>query len=149
MELPDVPQHRLFAALQEDHAKLEERCRALLEEMRAGEAPSRSAEWTRFEEALVAHFEAEEKYLLPAFAAERPDEAEWIRRDHARIRSLVNRLGVGIDLHTVRERTVRELVQSLREHAEREEASFYATAERMADERVRRSVIEQLRGSLL
>lgn len=149
MDRKEMSRHELFAALQEDHAKLEERCHALLEEMRAGDAPSRSAEWTRFEQALVAHFDAEEKHLLPAFAAEHADEAAWIREDHARIRSLVARLGVGIDLHTVRERTVRDLVQALREHAEREEASFYEVAERTADERVRRSVIEQLRGSLL
>lgn len=136
--------HDLHDALVADHAKLERRFEAMLEEMHAGAARDQSAEWTRFEEALLGHFDAEEQHLLPIFEAHDPDAADAIRRDHEQIRARLRDLGIGVDLRTVREQSVRELVQMLRDHAAREE-TLYRFADSQADEQATKSVLERLR----
>lgn len=138
---------KLRDALTADHEALEERFDAMLEEMRAGTERDQSAEFTRFEEALLSHFDAEEKHLLPIFEAHDPDLAAVIRNEHDEIRRRLRELGIGVDLRTVREETFRELVQLLRDHAAREE-TFYHFANRAASEDIVKRVIDRLRGRL-
>lgn len=137
--------HELHTALHADHEKLEARFEALLEEMRAGTARSQSNEWTHFEEALFSHFDAEEKYLLPIFEAHDPDAATAVRNEHEAIRAKIRELGIGVDLRNVREQSVRELVQMLRDHAAREE-KLYSFADREAGTDIVQRVLERLRG---
>lgn len=136
--------HKLHDALTSDHAKLEGRFDAILEEMQSGNAPGQTAEWTQFEEAVLSHFDAEEKYLLPIFEAHDPDSATVIRNEHEEIRKAIRELGLGVDLRTVREQTVRELVQKLRAHAAHEE-KLYRFADREASDDIARSVLDRLR----
>ncbi len=51
----------------------------------------------------MRHMEVEERFLLPLIEASERAEVERIRSEHARIRDGVAELGLGIDLHSVRE----------------------------------------------
>jgi hypothetical protein len=70
----------------------------------------------------------EERELLPDFQRLDPTETAWILQDHRRIRTLLTEMGIAIHLHLLREASVEEFVSSLRNHASREERSFYRWA---------------------
>jgi hypothetical protein len=86
--------------------------------------------WRSFEGQVLAHIQAEEDAILPAYAQAAPEAAAGIRADHQRLRELLARLGVEIDLHEIRLRTVKAMLESLRDHADREDRSMYPWAQR-------------------
>ena len=92
------------------------------------------ARWRRFESALEAHFLAEEELLLPRYAEVAPAETERLRADHGRIRQRIAQLGVDVELHQVRAGAIRILIDELRRHAFREEATLYRWAAGWLDE---------------
>jgi hemerythrin len=87
--------------------------------------------WDRFASDVASHFDFEESTIFPAFAER--DEAsralvQRLRDEHADFRSGIERLGIQLQFHEVPTAAVRELVEALRGHAEREDASVYAWA---------------------
>lgn len=86
--------------------------------------------WTRFENAVFAHFEAEEKHLFPALGATHPTEVELLRTQHEQLRKRLLELDVEVDLHLIRHPTVLSIVRELREHASLEERTVYPWADR-------------------
>jgi hemerythrin superfamily protein len=119
--------HDLMA---EDHAHLEILFDAMVREARCDDPPALRARWARFEAELTDHLNLEESQILPAFATEYPGEARAILEEHGRIRSLLNDLGVELELHCLRSERVSTFIDYLREHAHREEKLLYPWANR-------------------
>lgn len=138
----------LFATMHEDHERLDALIEKLLDPVHANDAEAIDRVWGDFEHGLLAHLEAEEHHLLPALERVDTAEAASIRSDHATLRRLVAEVGAGVELHVVREHTVRRLMQFLRAHAAMEEHSLYRWAERGAPAASKASVVERLREAL-
>jgi len=117
--------------LPDHHEQMERACLILLGDTYADDPRALIAGWRRFEHLVEAHFGAEEELLLPAYAHLAPAAAAAIRDDHDRIRGLMARLGVEVELHIVRADTIGELVAELRAHTLREDASLYQWAARL------------------
>ena len=115
------------------HVHLDESIRRLLLRVHAGDAADVVALWREVEREIREHMDAEETDMLPRFAEVYPAEAAWVLEDHRRIRALLDEIGYGIELHVVREPTIRALAERLRSHAEREEAGFYRFDEHGAE----------------
>ena len=120
--------------LLDDHAALDASFDALLAAMHGGDAAACQASWSRFEQGLLAHMDAEEVFLLPAFERIDPAETIAIRQEHATLRHLLADMGVRLELHAVREEHVKRMVETLRGHARREELVLYRWAENVAPE---------------
>jgi Hemerythrin HHE cation binding domain len=97
--------------------------------------------WTELDHELLAHMEAEERFVLPAFARIDRDEAVAILREHGRIRELLLELGIAVDLHYIRFERSREFIETLRAHAAREDRLLY----RWADQKLDPSLVEATR----
>lgn len=110
-------------------------CDDLINRAESGDWHECDAVWDEFGRVLEAHMGLEEATLLPAFEAEGPEQAflvDRIRREHQDIRLTVERLGVAVQVHTLRADDVRELVDRLRRHAALEDESLYRWADRTA-----------------
>ena len=135
----------LMTALRADHACLEASFRRVLAALRVGEADITRATWQQMEEELEEHMKAEEEYILPAFERAFPHEAARVRSDHADIRRQLVQLGVELDLHALQSTTAEAFTTALREHAKREEGSFYDWASKELPQRERGLVLSRLR----
>jgi hemerythrin superfamily protein len=131
-------------AFHQDHQRLDAVFDELSNRMRANDVPAAREAWTVFEAGLLAHFEAEEKHMIPTFAKRDPVEAASLLADHAKLRSLLADLGVMLDLHALRDEKVTELVAFLRAHAAREEAALYRWSDGDLDEAPKASLVERL-----
>jgi len=108
------------------------------------------AAWAQLESMLLDHMHTEERFFFAHVADEHRDEVERLRAEHARIRSALAKIGVEIELHSLRKPEVEALSQLLREHAafenrtlyrwlaERDGARFQRAVERMLQNRLRR-----------
>jgi len=95
--------------------------------------------WTEFDHRLSAHMEAEERFVLPAFAHVDRTEALALIREHGDIRALMLELGVAVDLHQLRFEKARDLVDLLRSHSGREDNLLY----RWADQNLEVALVER------
>ena len=111
--------------LMRDHERLDALLGKLLETFLDGDPGDVRAMWTRFDAALSAHLEAEERQLLPLFARTHPAEAAGLLAEHAQLRRSLDDLGVSVDLHAVSLEAARAFVGELRAHARREDALLY------------------------
>jgi hemerythrin superfamily protein len=114
--------------LDDHHRRLERTCSDLLADTYADDPRALCARWRQFEAELLDHMRAEEDVILPGYEQVAPEEARAIRNDHARLRELVQQLGVEVELHQIRLHTVRELLERLQRHAEREDSAMYPWA---------------------
>ncbi len=130
----------LEAALQEDHRKLDQLFEELLNFIHVGDTGAADTTWTRFEKELLGHLEAEEQWLLPVFEREDPKEATWIREEHEQIRADLAELGLGLEIHALREDVVERFVGRLRTHATREQQKLYGWAGKELPEMSKRSL---------
>lgn len=119
----------LCAAMRFDHERLEIGARHLLECVLYGRADVVERAFLRFRAEMMAHLEAERRYLLPAFEAERPDSAKRIRDDHVLIHALIATIGEQIARRSVMPAIVRKLVDALHANGQREIAELYPWAE--------------------
>lgn len=131
---PDDSMRRFMA---ESHQHLSELFVRVLAAASAN-APDLRELWDELDHGLLAHMEAEERFVLPRLARAHPDEAVEILREHGRIREQLLELGVAVDLHAIRLEQSRAFIETLRGHAEREDRLLY----RWADEQIERGVIE-------
>src|SRR5205809_312694 len=111
---------RLDQRFVDDHARLEALFCELLNAAEGVDQPTLQKAWAEFEDSLLTHLDAEERYLLPRFEHKAPDAVRAIRSEHTRIRKLIAELGVTTELHLLRKSVAEELVQTLRAHAARE-----------------------------
>lgn len=124
------PQRSLHTALMDDHRQLHRVSVELAEAARAGADASTIGEiWTRFTHALRRHFSTEEQIIFPLVRRTHPAEAIALLSQHDQIREQLDRLDVEVDLHVLREPSVRTLIADLEAHARREDLSLYQWAE--------------------
>lgn len=128
-----------------DHQELDALLARLSEDAQSCEREALQATWAAFEGRLIAHIDAEERFLLPLVETDNPREVAQTRRDHAQIRDLVAELRLAVELHTVREPDIRKLVKLLRSHARHEEAALYVLAGEKASVAVEHSISSTLK----
>lgn len=125
---PRVPDAGVRAAMMADHAGISTLFDDLVAAFRSGDRDEASAMFAQFEKRLEGHLALEDEFLLPALRAAHPEEAAALAEDHRRIRARLAELGVGVDLHLTRASWVNDFVDSLRAHAQREDALLYRWA---------------------
>jgi hypothetical protein len=116
---------RVLAA---DHDRLERMFQAVATRACGGDFQRLEPEWAAFQDALLSHLEAGDKYLMQVVAVGRPGEASDLLDEHARIRVDLLRLGFDFDRHCWSGERVGAFVAALRAHAEHEERAFYPDA---------------------
>ena len=136
---------RIRDELHADHVRLERLFSELVDTVEGADAPTIQDMWTRFESGLLAHFDAEERYILPLLERDHAAEVQGIEQEHDRLRRMVAELGVRADLHTLRKSVVDELVATLKAHAEREDRTLYPLADATLDEEAQHNLLEFLR----
>ena len=109
------------------HAQLDRELDRLIIAVEAGDPDIRTL-WDRVEGEILAHLDAEERFVLPSFARVDLAEAAQLLHEHGRIRELLMELGVAIDLHSARVAMCVGLVELLRAHADREQRFLYRWA---------------------
>lgn len=125
-----MPRHMnsIAAKLTKDHRELDAILRCLAQDAQAPVPGTLQATWSMFETKLIRHMQAEEYYLLPLLEASDPAEVARIRLEHAQIRDSLTELGLAVELHTVREANILELVELLEAHAKHENGALYRLA---------------------
>ena len=111
--------------LREDHHTLDALCEDIVNRVQSGDTAILDAGWSDLDAMLVEHMDFEERSLLPRFDAMDPEESARLRDEHADIRRRHAQLGVDIEIHAIREDTVREFLAALRAHAAREDRLFH------------------------
>ncbi|HET7539096.1 MAG TPA: hemerythrin domain-containing protein [Polyangiaceae bacterium] len=129
MTCHDEGMNSVAAQLTKDHQELHALLLCLAEDAKAPLPGTLQATWTTFEKRLLRHMETEEHCLLPLIELSDPAEFKRVRTEHARIRGLLTELGVAIELHTVREANISELIDLLEAHAKHENTTLYHMAE--------------------
>lgn len=119
----------------ESHEHLNELFGQLLDAL-ACSAPDARDLWTELDHGLLAHMEAEERFVLPAFARIDAQEALVLIHEHGKIREQLLELGVAVDLHCIRLEQSREFIATLRAHADREDKLLYRWADARLDARL-------------
>jgi hypothetical protein len=135
-------------AMRADHERMDALTEHLIARVRDGDYEEIAAAWNVFEHDFLAHLADEERELLPLFDRVEPHAAAQVRADHAHLRLLLERIGMEIELHALRETTVIELVHRLRKHATREEHTLYAWADAQLVPPARTSILDRLRAAL-
>ena len=113
------------ARLRLEHAAIDEALERLLRAYETGDQEVARTAFRDFDKHLTSHLAMEDELLLPAFADFDPDEAADIAAEHRTIRTKVDELVIGSDLHVTRLFAIRELAAALRAHAEREDRVLY------------------------
>jgi Hemerythrin HHE cation binding domain len=131
-----------------DHETLDALLVQLAEEAQDSDRPALQTTWNELESRLIAHINAEERFLLPLIEGDHPGEVAQTLREHCEIRDLIAELGLAIELHTAREPDIRRLVDLLRAHAKHEEAALYILAGDKASTTVEHSISSTLKAAV-
>jgi iron-sulfur cluster repair protein YtfE (RIC family) len=81
--------------------------------------------WIAFEENLLDHMAAEERYLFAVTAQAHRLEIEQLRTEHRRIRQAVLSLHVWLELNTLKKQAIDELHAELLTHGAHEERTLH------------------------
>ena len=127
-----------------DHRRLETLLERLLAAFEANDREDIAKLWTAFEAGLLMHLEAEEKHLIPALQKASERNARVLIQEHRHIRTRLEELGVGIDLHIVRLTVARDFIDELRAHAKNEDRMLYQWSDANLDEQQRAAVTTAL-----
>jgi hemerythrin superfamily protein len=128
----------------DDHRRVETGLERLLAVVAANYREDMSRLWTDFDAGLLAHLEAEEKYLIPALSRVCERDARVVVQEHRHIRTRLTELGTAVDLHLVQLSSVRNFIDELRAHAKSEDRLLYQWADGHLDEPGHTSVIDAL-----
>ncbi|HVY32258.1 MAG TPA: hemerythrin domain-containing protein [Polyangiaceae bacterium] len=118
----------IAAKLTNDHVELDALLRRLAQDAQAPVPGALQATWSELESKLIRHMQAEEQFLLPLLEASDAAEVARIRLEHAHIRDALTELGLAVELHTVREANILELIELLEAHAKHENGALYRLA---------------------
>lgn len=129
----------LYVYMTRSHDYLRELLQRLLAAM-AADAPDVRALWNQLDHGLLAHMEAEERFVLPAFARVDADEARALLREHGKLREELFELGIAVDLHYIRYDRSAAFFELLRRHAGREENLLY----RWAGEHIESPIVQAI-----
>jgi len=131
----------LYLYMTRSHAYLRELLDRVLAAMEANARDDVRTLWTELDHGLLAHMEAEERYVLPVFAHVDGDEARALLREHGLLREQLLELGIAVDLHYARYDRSQEFAELLGRHAGREEHLMY----RWADDRLAPETVERVK----
>ncbi|HTR50360.1 MAG TPA: hemerythrin domain-containing protein [Kofleriaceae bacterium] len=131
----------LYLYMTRSHDYLRKLLDRVLVAMEANARDDVRALWTELDHGLLAHMEAEERFVLPVFVHVDADEARALLREHGLLREQLLELGIAVDLHYVRYERSREFALLLERHAGREENLLY----RWADERLPPETVERVK----
>jgi hemerythrin superfamily protein len=133
---------RLFAA--ERHRELASAVLELTSTALSEDPHVLATRWRELDEALRDHMAAEEDLIIPAYQLSEPEEADELRTEHARIRGLLDEIGVDVRGHTVDATRMSRLVELLQAHEKREDTSMYPWAERNLPRVTRRQLFVRI-----
>lgn len=122
--------HGLRVVAAEHHLELEAACEELLDARSPDEPQAVAARWRVLEAALREHLDAEEELVIPAYQLSAPEEGGELRTEHARIRDLLDEIEQDVRHQSLRADHIRALLDLLRAHSAREDASIYPWVER-------------------
>jgi hemerythrin-like domain-containing protein len=131
----------LYAYMLRSHDELRELVPRLVAAMQANARADVATLWNELDRGLANHMEAEERFVLPAFAHVDLDEAQALLREHGLLRENLLQLGIAVDLHYIRYERSQEFIDLLMRHAAREERLLY----RWADDRLSPEVTQAVR----
>lgn len=120
---------KLATFLRADHDLLSKLAETVLDSIVAGDRRESADAISTMQAAVLAHLADEERELLPSYAEQAPADAQAILEDHAAIRRALAEFDVETDLHLLRADAVRAFLDTLRAHAERENAGLYRWSE--------------------
>jgi hemerythrin len=115
--------------LNQAHKHLEQLFTELLAALRAGASDEFMRTWMAFDVELNAHFDLEEKYLLPQLAQFDAAEVADLRREHNQIRQRFAQLNFAADSSGTGDRAIEEFCEAMATHAARQDALMYRWAE--------------------
>lgn len=115
--------------LNQHHQRLAALLSELSDAAAGADAPTLHRIWQEAEDGLRAHFDAEERLLLPLLRRARAEECAEIVREHAQLKALLDDVGLQVELHIVRRDRIEALIQRLRAHAQREDEGIYRWCE--------------------
>lgn len=130
----------IYVYMTRSHVDLRDLLGRVLAAMAADARDDVAALWTGLDHGLLAHMEAEERFVLPLFALVDHEEARSLLREHGRLREQLLQLGVAVDLHCARYESSEDFAALLERHAAREERLLY----RWADQRLEPSAVERV-----
>jgi hypothetical protein len=81
--------------------------------------------WSEFEENLFDHLDTEERYLFTVADQAHRLEIAQLRAEHQRIRQTVLRLGVSVELNTLKKQAIEDLRALLLAHSAHEQRSLH------------------------
>lgn len=125
----DVTGESIRRALGEEHVAMERRIEGLHRAVAWSDRAHLAADFVRIERQLRAHLDLEERDLFPKVEVVDAESVALARRDHKRIRALLDELALEVELCRVRASTVETLLTLLRAHAAREDATVYRDAD--------------------
>jgi hemerythrin-like domain-containing protein len=103
--------------------------------------------WSAFDVRLRAHLELEERYLIPAFGQDHPDDATRLLAEHDRIRASLQKLGAAFDRPPLsRAGTIARFAELLRLHAAHEDQLLYPWAEQNIEAEASSKMLERFLG---
>ncbi len=124
-----------------DHAELRRLFSSLLTQIEEDDPPATQEAWRTFENALLAHLDAEEAQLFPEFVASHPVDATQLLAEHAHMRKRLEELGLATALHTLRAEDFAEFLEELQHHAAHEDRVLYPWAALTLPEREKRHAL--------
>jgi hypothetical protein len=141
---PSIREHLLA-----DHRALEQALERMVAAFEMNDRERIQRAYSAFEPRLLAHMDAEERYILPALLRVDEAEARAILDEHAHIRGRLMELGMGIDLRLVRLDMARDFQDELKAHAEREDALLYRWADQHLEAPDRASLLHAVADSVV
>jgi hemerythrin-like domain-containing protein len=112
-----------------DHREIEALLEKVLATCEDGDREDVAAVWTEFDARLLAHMDAEERYLVPLLKQQNPQAARAILEEHKHFRARLTELCTEVDLHTIRLREARSFIGELRAHSAHEDKTLYSLAD--------------------
>lgn len=135
--LTELQQTGPGAVLRRHHAHLERTCEELCDAYEEGNWTDVESNFAILETELLAHLDAEENEIFPLLREVEPAEVEALLADHRELRTLLEKIGIGIELKVVGEDLANAFIARLRAHAAREDNLAY----KWADEHAPKSVV--------
>jgi hemerythrin-like domain-containing protein len=132
--------------LLQEHLQLEVLFDCLLAAVEVHATAEIAGLWSAFDVRLRAHLELEERYLIPAFGQDHPDDATRLLAEHDRIRASLQKLGAAFDRPTSRAGMISRFAELLRLHAAHEDQLLYPWAEKNIEAEASSKVLERFLG---
>ena len=139
------PAYGLRVVLPAHHRQIEYACVGLMAAAMLNDRRVIGQAFRELEYELLEHLTAEEELMFPAYELSEPAEAHQLRADHARLRELLASVAVAIELQAIHLDDLQALVDLLRSHAQREDASMYRWAQHHLSVLERKEVFGRIR----